>query len=173
MITTLTITALFLLIGSALCLLFKKMAPAAASQQIINANDCSPDRYRPMQRLLDTSDEQFLSSHPAFNKSMARKMRARRRAIFRGYLKCMRRDHGRICSSVRALMVESNIDKPELAKALGRSEMSFVCTMYTVECRLFLHALGLSTVDVSNLVASFENMRTQLRSVGVFQSAAA
>jgi hypothetical protein len=173
MIVILTVTTLFLLIGLALGLLFKKMAPVTASGQIINADDYSAGRYRPMQRLLDETDEQFLSSHPAFDKKMARKVRAERRTIFRGYLRCISRDYGRICSSIRTLMVQSDVDRPDLAKALARSEMLFVAGLFAVECRLFLHTVGWGTVDVRHLVASLEGMRIQLQSMASFQAAAA
>ena len=51
--------------------------------------DLSLDRYRPMLRMLDGDDIEFLRSQPGFTPGMATKLRAQRTQIFRGYLKSL------------------------------------------------------------------------------------
>src|SRR5438270_4473032 len=156
MLATITVTVLFLLIASGLCLLLKKMAPKSASAPVEAPEGYSARRYDPMQRLLDDSAEAFVSD-PAFSKSQINKIRSERRSIFRGYLRCISRDHGTICSSIRSIMIASNVDRPDLAKALTRSELFFVGARFAIEYRLFLHFMGWGTVDVRDLVTAFKS----------------
>ena len=50
-------------------------------------DDLSVERYRPMLRLLDERDIEFLRSQPGFTPRMAARLRAQRTQIFRGYLR--------------------------------------------------------------------------------------
>ncbi len=119
-------------------------------------------RYAPMQRLLDESEYRFLAAHPAFGKTRARRIRAERREIFRAYLRCLGRDYARVCASIRIVMMESGVDRPDLAKALLRNRAIFTAALVGIEFRLTLHACGVGTIDVSPLVASLEGMRRTL-----------
>jgi len=40
--------------------------------------------------------------------------------MFRGYLRCLTKDYARLLSGIREMMVESGVDRPDLAKALVR-----------------------------------------------------
>jgi hypothetical protein len=168
-IEILTLIALFLLIGMVLGLLFKKMAPGSADGLTVQSADYSPDDYRPMLRLLDEPDDRFIAAHPAFGPKKTREMRAERRQIFRGYLRRLRADYGRICLSIRTLIVESDVDRPDLVKALMRSQILFAVAVFGVEWRLVLHTMGTGTVDVRNLVAALEAMRGQWQSLASVQ----
>ncbi|MDQ2900477.1 MAG: hypothetical protein M3Y07_11865 [Acidobacteriota bacterium] len=119
-------------------------------------------RYSPMQRLLEDADYRFLCSHPAIGKKAAASIRARRRAIFRAYLNCLSRDYARVCASIRLTMIECEIDRPDLAKALFRNRLIFAAALAAIECRLAMHACGWGTIDARQLVASLEGMRQQL-----------
>src|ERR1017187_287214 len=57
--------------------------------------DLSGDRYRPMLRLLDGSDLEFLRLQPGFNGRMATKLRQQRCQIFKGYMQTLQVDFGR------------------------------------------------------------------------------
>lgn len=59
-------------------------------------------------------------------------------------------------------MVESSVDRPDLAKALLRNKAIFTAALFAVEFRLALHACGWGTVDVRGMVASLEGARQQL-----------
>lgn len=122
-------------------------------------------RYAPMQRLLDESEYRFLAAHPAFGKARARKIRAQRREIFRAYLRCLGRDYARVCACIRVVMMESGMDRPDLAKALLRNGTVFTAALVGIELRLALHALGVGTIDVRPMVASLEGMRQTLESL--------
>jgi hypothetical protein len=116
-------------------------------------------RYRPMLRLLDGSDFELLND--AGDPKLMRRMRAQRRAIFRGYLKSLRRDHAMLCDCVRALIVHADSDQAALVSNLYRMENSFRFLVLGVNFRLALHALGANNVAVWSLMDCFEKLRSQ------------
>lgn len=125
-------------------------------------DDLSLDRYRPMLRMLDGSDVAFLRSQPGFTPDMARKLRAQRTQIFRGYLRSLETDFGRVCSAIKLVMLHSKHDRPELAESLVRQQLTFACSMLSVRFHLVLYSLGICGVEVSKLVKIFDGMRVEL-----------
>jgi hypothetical protein len=122
----------------------------------------SVDRYRPMMRLLDQRDLEFLRAQPGFTPRMAARFRAQRSRIFRGYLRNLSGDFRRVCTAVKFLMLQSKRDRPDLAAVLVRQQTLFAFGMATVEARLFLYRFGLCTVDVRTLVKTFDVVRLEL-----------
>ena len=116
------------------------------------------NRYRPMVRLLAEEDTTFVAS----NKAMARKLRAERRRIFRGYLDCLTKDYARLLNGIRLAMVRSGVDRPDLAQALAKNKILFTFALCRIEFRLLLHQAGVGKVDVSGLVEAMDALRTQV-----------
>ena len=112
--------------------------------------------YKPMLRLLSEDDMQFVAASPALRKHL----RARRRQIFRSYLRCLARDYSRLFGGVRWIMVNSNVDRPDLAILLSRQRRAFALAMCRIEWKLALHAAGFEHVklDVSVMVSALENL---------------
>ena len=54
--------------------------------------ELSLERYRPMMRLLDPDDLEFLRSQPGFTWRMASRLRAQRCQLFRSYLRSLDED---------------------------------------------------------------------------------
>ena len=123
------------------------------------------DRYRPMLRLLSDADLNFASANPVLRK----KIRAQRREMFRGYLRCLTKDYARLLSGLRESMVASSVDRPDLAKALAKNRALFALALCRIEFNLQLHALGIGKVDVSGLVNALDSLRG---AVGVMTPAA-
>jgi hypothetical protein len=123
-----------------------------------NASVVVANRYRPMVRLLSDEDMAFVSS----NKPIARKLRAERRRIFRGYLDSLTKDYGRLLNAVRLAMVRSGVDRPDLAQALAKNKILFTLALCRIEFRLLLHQAGIGKVDVSGLVDAMDALRTQV-----------
>jgi len=123
-----------------------------------NAAVVVANRYRPMVRLLSDEDLEFVSS----NKVIARKLRAERRRIFRGYLDCLTKDYARLLNGVRLAMVRSGVDRPDLAQALAKNKILFTLALCRIEFRLLLHQAGIGKVDVSGLVDAIDALRTQV-----------
>jgi hypothetical protein len=126
-------------------------------------DELSIERYRPMLRLLDGADLRFLRSQPGFTPSMVSRLRTQRCKVFRGYLRCLSTDFGRVCGAVKLLMLQSRRDRPDLAAVLIRSQVVFATSMLVVHARLFCYRLGICAVDVSELVRTFDLMRGELR----------
>jgi hypothetical protein len=127
--------------------------------------DLSLDRYRPMLRMLDGDDITFLRSQPGFTPNMAKKLRAQRTNIFRGYLRSLEADFGRVCTAIKLIMLQSQHDRPELAEVLLRQQITFAFAMISVRIHLTLYSMGVSGVEVSNVVKIFDSMRLELRNM--------
>ncbi|HYL97295.1 MAG TPA: hypothetical protein VET69_15925 [Terriglobales bacterium] len=151
----------------ALRLLIRKVAVAGGRLPVTAEwiDELSMERYLPMMRLLDGEDLDFLRSQPGFTPRMATKLRVQRCQIFRGYLRCLNADFGRVCAAIKVLMLQSRHDRPDLAAALVRYQVSFACGMLTVQIRLLFYRWGFCVVDVSNLVKMFDVMRMELRAL--------
>jgi hypothetical protein len=127
--------------------------------------ELSTERYRPMMRLLDGDDLEFLRSQPGFTPRMAAKLRLQRCHIFRGYLRCLSADFQRVCAAIKILMLQSQHDRPDLARVLLHHQMTFALGVMTVQFRMVLYVWGICGVDVSDLVKIFDVMRLELRSL--------
>ena len=124
----------------------------------------SVDRYRPMLRLLDQRDLEFLKSQPGFRPAMAGRLRRQRCEIFQGYLRNLCSDFQRTCAALKIIMVRAEKDRPDLASHLMKAQATFAFALFRVQCRLALYRMGLSSVDVMPLVALFDTLQLELRS---------
>ncbi len=128
-------------------------------------DELSIERYRPMMRLLDTSDVKFLRSQPGFTPAMVRRLRSQRVQVFKGYLRCLSLDFNRVCAAIKLIMLQSRRDRPELAEALVRHQFLFTSGMLMVHFRLLLYRFGIGGVDVTTLVQIFDITRAELRTM--------
>jgi hypothetical protein len=140
--------------GSALLLFVARMrsldAHVQAQQNLPDAN-----RYKPMLRLLSDTDLGFAAANP----KLRSRIRSQRREVFRGYLRCLTKDYARLLTGLRETMVESGVDRPDLAKALARNQVLFALSLCRIELHLQLHAFGIGKVDVSGLVEALDSLR--------------
>jgi hypothetical protein len=127
--------------------------------------ELSIERYRPMLRILDSEDLEFLRSQPGYSPRMEANLRAQRCQIFRGYLRCLNTDFRKVCMALKLVMVQSRQDRPDLASAMIHHQIMFTSGMIEIQARLFLYRWGIGTVDVSNVVQIFDVMRLELRTL--------
>lgn len=120
-------------------------------------------RYRPLERLFNTDDFEFLASQPGYRAGMCRKLRADRRRICRRYLRALNRDFNRLAGAAQVLLLLADQDRPELARALLKQRAIFVWAFALIECRLTLQVIGIGTINVRPLVTALESMREQVR----------
>ena len=116
------------------------------------------DRYRPMLRLLSERDANLLIGNPA----LRRTVRSQRCKLFRRYLTCLTRDYGYLLQGIRVAMVQSGVDRPDLARALAKNRIHFAWAICRIEYRLALYTVGVGRVDVSGLVLAFDTLREQM-----------
>lgn len=164
-----TIAAFFLMALAVVFMVLQKIQTDDSIPAEVLSQDCLAARYRPMFRLLDESDSGFVAAGLPGN-SHLRRFRAERRSLFRVYLRNLGADHSRIVGAIRDLLVQSRLDRPDLAKALFRCQLMFALAMISVEFKLQLHAFGIGTVDVRSLVAAVEGLQLQLQDMVFVQA---
>jgi len=162
-----TSTLIFVALLSALMVLIRRIGFAGSDLPVTAEwiDDLSIERYRPMARLLDSADIEFLRSQPGCTPMMLTRLRRQRRQIFGAYLRCLQSDFGRVCCALKLVMLQSQHDRPELATILIRQQITFACGMLLVHGRLVLYHWGIGCVDVARLVKSFDAMRLELRTL--------
>ena len=128
-------------------------------------SDLSTDRYRPMLRLLDAADFQFLCSQQGFTPEMTSKLRRQRVQAFRGYLGLLEADFDRVGAALRVILTHSAYDRPELASLLFQRRLSFAFGLLGIHIRILLFQWGWYGVDVSGLIRLFDGLRTELRTL--------
>lgn len=171
MFNAILIVAVSILLGVLVAALFLRLnreigsARAALPVTADWIDELSMERYRPMMRLLDAEDLAVLRSHPAFTPHLANRVRAQRAEIFRGYLRCLHNDFRRVSMAIRILMVQSRDDRPDLAAMLIRRRILFTLGMAVIHVRLTLYRFGLSRVDVTGVMKTFDAMRLELRTL--------
>jgi hypothetical protein len=126
-------------------------------------DDLSADRYRPMMRLLDSRDIEFLRSQAGFTPKMESRMRAQRCQIYRGYLQCLNMDFQRVCTALKLVLVQSEQDRPDLSSILLHNQILFATGLLAVHFRLMLYGWGICTVDADGLMRIFDGMAFELQ----------
>ncbi|MBZ5593597.1 MAG: hypothetical protein LAP39_15260 [Acidobacteriia bacterium] len=163
----LSVTGVFVLLGVVFAVLFTRVSSRSRNAAIPADWDVLhvASRYKPMERLLDPLDCRFLESEPGYNRRMARRLRAKRVEIFRGYARCLGRDFARVSSALKLLMVHAAADRSALAGVLLKQQFLFSMNMMSLEARVMLHSFGVSApqIDVRGLVEALDTMRTQLQ----------
>lgn len=129
----------------------------------------TPSRYRPMERLLDPVDHEFLAAQPSYSRRMGRRFRANRIAAFRGYAHCLGKDFSRVSTALKAVMIHASTDRSALAGLLLKQRLTFSYAMMGLEVKLALHSIGWTapTVDVRELIGALDAMSAQLRALTV------
>jgi len=148
-----------------LCWVFRRIV-RSSRQQPVTAHwieELSPERYRPMMRLLEPDDLEFLRSQPGFTRRMASRLRAQRCEIFRSYLSSLDHDFRQVSTALKLILLHSSHDRPDLASALVRQETRFALGMAAVRARLLLYRWDLCRVDVAGVVRIFDSMRLELQ----------
>ena len=143
-------------------LAFRVEAPLPTAAWI---EELSLDRYRPMLRLLSQDDFRVLRAQPGFTWQMAARLRRQRCLIFRGYLRSLRIDFSRLCMALKLVMIQSGGDRPDLASALTRRQLSFASRLAVIYLRLELYSIGIGAVPVDGLLRLFEGLRLEVRNL--------
>ena len=128
-------------------------------------DELSPERYRPILRLLAEGEMDFLDSQPGFTPGMLAAVRRHRAEAIRDRLQAMSCDFSLVCAALKLIMLQSQVDRPELALALLRSQITFAGNMLLAHGRLWLYRVGLGSVDVSALIVLFGSMTATLKTV--------
>jgi hypothetical protein len=156
-----------IVVAAAVALVLRKIAYPKVNLPITTdwVEELSMDRYRPMMRLLDGGDLEFLCSQSGVSPKIIRGFRRQRCRIFRSYLKQLNTDFACVCMAIKVIMLQSDTDRPDLASKLLRSRIHFVWCLVLVQTRLALYEIGVGTIDAACLLKLFDGMRLELRSL--------
>ena len=151
----------------ALVFLLHKLASPGSSLPVTSEwiEELSVERYRPMLRLLNGADLELLRSQPGFKPAMETQLRVQHGKVFRDYLRCLTMDFNRVGTALKIVMLQSGLDRPELASTILHQQMLFSWGLIAVHFRLFLYEQGICSVDVTGLVKVFDGMRLELQSM--------
>ncbi len=119
----------------------------------------SLERYRPLERLFDPADLEFLASQPGYTALLGRKLASARRAATRLYLTELTVDFNRLVRTGREMMAASQVDRPDLASTLFRQWISFHFRILALRFRLRLAPLGLAPRRPAGLLEALARMR--------------
>ena len=152
-------------LATCLCLILRKVAFSSGDLPVTAEwiDELSLERYRPMLRLLDGQDLEFLRTQPGFTPNMETQLRRQRCQIFKGYLRSLSLDFRRICAAIKLMLLCSKNDRPDLAGALLHHQLLFGMAFLQVECSLVLYRWGLGEVNVAALMRTFDTTRVELR----------
>jgi hypothetical protein len=136
-------------------LIFSDNIPAFSDD---SENILSARRYQEMERLLDVR----LSCQQGDSMVQLRKDRIR---VFRCYIHQLADDFDRICTALKMAMVNSQVDRPDLAGALMRQQFLFTLAIMAVEFRLIQFRFGWSGVSSEMLTESLRLLSAQSRNL--------
>ena len=151
--------------GVAVALALRRVVSPKAAHPVTPQwiDELSAERDRPMLRLLDRADLEFLRAQPNLKPQRIAEFRRERCRNFRSYLKQLNTDFACVCMALKVVMLQAEVDRPDLASILLRSQVRFAAGMVLAQARLALYELGIGHVDVTNLLTLFDSMRLELR----------
>jgi hypothetical protein len=116
------------------------------------------ERYRPMARLFDDQDLQFLASRPGYRREMGARLRRSRRRVFRMYLAELSADFHRLHSAARRIVADAPEQHADMVGLLLQQEITFWRVLFGIEVRLALDWAGLGSADACRLLEMVEQL---------------
>ena len=167
------VALLVALLIAAFSLLFWKLASRRDAQKDAAEwlDAFSVDSYAPMERLLDKSDFDFLRTLPGYQPEIGARLVKERKKLFLGYLHDLIGDFNQLLGIARMMIVYSQEDRAEFAKALWRQQVAFYFAICAVRVRVAFYPLGWTALDVSQLVSALAGMRSQVEQLAFRQIA--
>lgn len=167
---TLTLATLTMFLAPAVvligvCILVHRQIAALRHRLALPPNwtpELSVDRYRPMFRLLEDDDIRFLQSQPGATPALVKRLRRQRYQVFRGYLGSLERDFHQAFEALMMVMLHSQWERRDIARALIVSRAKFSIGVFRVRCRLFLYRWNVGHEPVAHLVSLFEGLQLEL-----------
>jgi hypothetical protein len=129
------------------------------------------ERYRPMLCLLDERDPVLVAAR-IYGFGFYRRVRRERRLMFRIYLRDLVAERAELLKQVRQYLVDSPVDRPEMAKALLKSDVIFAIARVRIQVILALHALWFSRVEVSGMIGALRELEQRRDDLAFVQAVA-
>lgn len=151
-----------------LCWLFARLVRTRRVFDIDLAwwNAFSPERYKPVTRLLSDEDLEYAQELAGSNRKLASAFRRRRIQLMRRYLKEMSDDFNRL-QAVGQLMVEAGTAGRQLRELLFEQRLRFTLAMWSAELHTLGFRLGISRVDASGLLGALNGLAAGVKQQGL------
>jgi hypothetical protein len=114
-----------------------------------------------MARLLDPMEFQYLRKKGLSEKRIGQ-LRVQRRKLFRLYLRGLRHDFNSVHATLKAAIMNSASDRPDLAGELARQRIEFYRALLGAEVRLALYAAGFNTTPSMDLLRPIECLHLRI-----------
>jgi hypothetical protein len=125
-------------------------------------DEFSLEKYRPLERLFDSADLEFVAAHPGYTASLGRKLASSRRGAARLYLAELTLDFDRLARMGREMLAASHEDRPDLASTLFQQWVAFHLRVVSLQLRLRLVPLGLAPGRPTGLLEALARIRSDL-----------
>jgi len=149
-----------------LALLYHRLAVSARDHSFSPEwwSDFSPERYRPLQRLLSRDDFGYLRTIPGFEPGAERAFKARRMTACRAYLDEMRTDFNRLQMVGQAMIIAGKA-QPGFQDEMFRQKVTFTRAWWRVRLQLVAFEFGVGSVDASGLLDALDRTAVTFRPV--------
>ena len=134
-------------------ILFRPVSGAAGFAQDYSTVDLT--RYRPMLRLLEPAEMEFLRRSTPPGSDLARRVRRQHVRLFLAYLRALRADFELVQAAGRYLVAQG-VAQPGMAAALFRAHAQFSRSVWILRFRLAGAWLGVGSVDARAVLGAFE-----------------
>jgi hypothetical protein len=160
--TVIYIASFLALALSAACLLvLRKLTRPRVSAQDLNAwIDINWQSSSPLERLLDPAEFELLLDR-GLSRERVNQVRARRRVLFRMYLRRLTQEFNTAHEALEMVLVGASIDRPDLVGDLNRQRLLFYRGLIGVEVRLALNALGFDAMPSLDLLRPLERLHIE------------
>lgn len=160
-------TVVLVLLITAFVLLFNKLFTRVDDNESAAEwlNDFSIESYRPMERLFNEADYEFLAEQPGYHPGIGKKLRAERKKIFRAYLSQLVGDFHRLVHVANLMMVYSGKDRSDLAHSIFKLRAKFYWTVICTEASLTLLPFIPRNVRAGYLISSLAKMNDNVHSL--------
>jgi len=157
-------TAAAIVVGATIVLLILRIcfATCLSYAETFDPVDLSWCDYRPLRRLLDPAEFEYLRAR-GINEAELKELRAKRRRIFRLCLRSLACNFNSVESAIKLVLVRSPIDRPDLIAELAKQKVMFYRSLLVAETWLVLHACGFDRMPDVELLQPLRSMQTQLR----------
>jgi hypothetical protein len=118
-----------------------------------------PGRQRAQLEDLESKDISFLVEHPALATTIIRELQGERRRLLREYLRSLRYDFNLTCAAIKAAIVASSQDRPDLVETLFKQQVRFKLRLMWAECSMIIEAIGLVAVDSDTIIDALDVIR--------------
>ena len=150
-----------LTIGVACLLILRRLTlPRVAVEDMNCWVDGSCCTAHALQRLLDPAEFAHLRRR-GLSAARIRELRARRRSLFRTYLRRLTQEFNTAHYSLQMVLVSAGCDRPDLARELNHQRLLFYRGLIAVELRLALHALGFEAAPSLKLLVPLERLHLE------------